>query len=73
MDTNEQISRAEAAEILGISRGTLYKWGLASKGPRFYVLGDNIVYYLRSEVIAWKDANTVCVEPEGNLDEVAHG
>jgi hypothetical protein len=39
MATTTRVSRAKAAEILGVSPKTLGKWAMLGKGPRFCKFG----------------------------------
>lgn len=43
----------------GVSKGTAANWRSAGKGPRFIKLGNGIVRYRLSDVIAFEDAGLV--------------
>ena len=69
---DEKLTRNEAAKLMGIARITLYNWA-GKKGPPFYILGDTVVYYRKSEVEQWMRDNTVRITPEDDVPEVANG
>ena len=51
----------EAAELLGLSAGTLRVWRCQGKGPSYYKVG-NAVRYKVDDLEAWKSANVRRVE-----------
>ncbi len=50
--SDEYVSSAEAAKLLGLARGTLPAWRSKGEGPAFYRFGRSI-RYRRSELEAW--------------------
>jgi len=44
-----------AAEMLGLSRGTLANWRAEGRGPRYIKLGRDVLYRV-SDLEAWLDA-----------------
>jgi excisionase family DNA binding protein len=56
------LSRAEAADLLGIPAKTLAEWAYQGRGPVYYRVGKRVAYR-ESELMAWLD--TQRVEPEG--------
>lgn len=63
-NTEERLTAGQAAELMQISRITLYSWASKGKGPAKYVFNDSVIYYVKSEVEDWIEANTVRVNPE---------
>lgn len=57
MSTNEILTPEEAAARLHLSQGTLKKWRIAGKGPKFIRLGRNRVRYAAADLIAWLEIN----------------
>ena len=51
----------EAAELLGLSAGTLRVWRCQGKGPSYYKVG-NAVRYKVDDLEAWKSANVKRIE-----------
>ena len=51
----------EAAELLGLSAGTLRVWRCQGKGPSYYKVG-NAVRYKVDDLEAWKSANVKHIE-----------
>ncbi len=50
--TSDLLTLSECADLIGISRGTLYNWRMNQYGPT--ALRDSApVMYLRAEVEAW--------------------
>ena len=49
-EAKRMIDTAEAAELLGMSRQTLYNWRNLGIGPQFYVLERGAVRYRVSEL-----------------------
>lgn len=63
--TEHRLTEAEAAERLGLeSPLELARWRTSSKGPPCYRADDGNVYYLKAEVIAWRQR---VVYPPGEL------
>jgi Helix-turn-helix domain len=44
-----------AAELLGLSSGTLENWRLQGVGPQWRKHGGHRVVYLRDDLLAWSD------------------
>ena len=59
--TRERIDTYEAAELLGLSAGTLRVWRCQGKGPSYYKVG-NAVRYKVDDLEAWKSANVKRIE-----------
>lgn len=60
MTTREDVARltvkpTAAAEMLGLSRGTLANWRAEGRGPRYIKSGKQILYRV-SDIEAWLDA-----------------
>ncbi len=51
----------EAAELLGLSAGTLRVWRCQGQGPSYYKVG-NAVRYKVDDLEAWKSANVKRIE-----------
>ena len=49
------ITSSQAADLLGISEGTLRKWRWQSRGPRSIHYGSRCVRYRREDVLAWRE------------------
>lgn len=49
------LSTRQAAEILGLSSGTLENWRSAGVGPPWRRIGSKTIRYLKSELIAWTE------------------
>lgn len=64
MDINLTVD--EAAELLGISPGTLRNWRCVDRGPISYLNGKRI-YYRRSDVTDWLDRQFEATKRGGNL------
>lgn len=67
---HELLTLAEAAELLGITRGTLYNWRRAEYGPACE--RTNPIVYSRAVVLRWK-ANRNCskcgrTQPQASKD-----
>ncbi len=43
----------EAADILGVTTETLWRWRKDGFGPKYSQPNDRIVRYLRKDVVAW--------------------
>ena len=56
--TKVHMTPAELAKRLYIGAGTLAKWRMVGKGPRYISLGKNVLYPL-SEVQKWEKSQTV--------------
>jgi excisionase family DNA binding protein len=55
-----KLTRAQAAEYLGVTVPTLATWACLGKGPRFFKPG-NKVFYLQSELDKWiEERSTNC-------------
>lgn len=64
MEEDKYITRGEAANLLGISKGTLSNWKLAKKGPPFYKREDTKrVFYKLSDVEEYKSRNLKLYQP----------
>lgn len=60
MNIHEDIPRlsvkpSTAAEMLGLSRGTLANWRAEGRGPHYIKLGKDVLYRV-SDLEAWLDA-----------------
>lgn len=55
------ITPAEAAELIGIARGSLANWRLARRGPPYYVVGSRIRYRL-DEIHQWMQVGRVTTD-----------
>lgn len=60
MTTREDVPRltvkpTAAAEMLGLSRGTLANWRTEGRGPRYIKSGKQVLYRV-SDIEAWLDA-----------------
>lgn len=65
--SSDRITSAEAAALIGITEHSLRTWRYEKRGPRVHTLTKRQrragkgsrprVFYLRSEVEAWKQAN----------------
>ena len=60
MNIHEDIPRlsvkpSTAAEMLGLSRGTLANWRAEGRGPRYIKLGKDVLYRV-SDIESWLDA-----------------
>jgi excisionase family DNA binding protein len=43
----------QAADMLGITRGTLANWRMTDKGPPYYRVGKREVFYTVADVKRW--------------------
>lgn len=55
--TLDKLTRAQAAEYLGVSKATLDTWASRGQGPRFYKPGGK-VYYLLRELDKWIESRS---------------
>ena len=62
------MSSREAAEMIGVTEGTLMNWRSAGKGPVFVKYGRRVVYRPK-DVERWLDARTINPEA-GAHDEM---
>ena len=53
------VNTAEAAEMLGISAGTLQNWRYLGQGPKYARVGGNRVLYPIAELKKWLDEHMV--------------
>jgi len=58
-DAKQLINEFELAEQLGFSVGTVRRWRLFARGPRFIKVGGTAVRYARADVEAWLAAQPV--------------
>ncbi|WP_437224654.1 helix-turn-helix transcriptional regulator [Planctomicrobium sp. SH661] len=49
-----KLTRADAAEYLGLQKSTLETWASLGRGPKFYKAGSR-VWYLQRELDRWID------------------
>ncbi|MCT1716385.1 helix-turn-helix transcriptional regulator [Dermabacter hominis] len=49
------VKPSTAAEMLGLSRGTLANWRAEGRGPRYIKLGKDVLYRV-SDIESWLDA-----------------
>lgn len=62
------LTSAEAAEILGIDRQTLYRWRHAGKGPPHRTRGLHVIVYELEVLLKWCDENNVAYSlPESSF------
>jgi len=54
----ELYSPQELADVLGVSRSTVYQWRVHGTGPKAIRVGKH-TRYRASEVVAWLDANSI--------------
>ena len=65
--TGEMLSNAQAAEVLGVTPGTLNTWRSEGRYPIPYVkVGTKLVRYRRADLLAWIESQVVRVgtDPE---------
>lgn len=53
VNPNAKINEFEVAEELGVSVGTVRRWRLFGRGPRFVKVGGTAVRYSRADVETW--------------------
>ena len=58
LETSDKMTKAEAAEYLGLKPSTLSKWITDGKGPKYLKAGSR-VYYRKEWLDEYLDANTV--------------
>lgn len=58
MDT-QCLTEIEVAKRMQISLGTLRRWRLENRGPRYHKFGS-LVRYFEQDLVAWQDA-----QPQG--------
>jgi predicted DNA-binding transcriptional regulator AlpA len=51
----DQLTRAEAAEVLGVSIPVLAKLAARKEKPPFYKLTHKVVRYARGELMKWRE------------------
>ena len=57
---DDGLTSAEAGRILGVTPATLKVWRVRGEGPPFFRIGNTrTVRYVRRDVIAYRDAQTV--------------
>jgi excisionase family DNA binding protein len=54
---------SEAAELLGVAKGTLYAWTSRRRVPHYRV-GRRCVRFLKSELVSWMQRHAVPVADE---------
>lgn len=60
----ERLSRQEAADYLGVTSRTLNNWEKDGKGPKFYRLSSQRIWYLRADLQEFLES--ALVEPEAD-------
>ena len=66
LENDSLLTQEQAAEILGVSPGTLEVWRSAKRYPGLiYVKVGRLVRYRRSDLLAWLESRTVSPEPVG--------
>jgi Helix-turn-helix domain len=61
---NDMLSRPQAAEVLGICPGTLYRLDAKGLGPPRRRHGLSRIFYKRAELLAWSEAQRVTGKKE---------
>jgi predicted DNA-binding transcriptional regulator AlpA len=49
----EVMTPGEAAEFLGVTTETLYRWRKDAWGPKYSQVNPRLVRYLRDDLVAW--------------------
>jgi len=65
--TTRFLTESQVSERTRISLGTLRRWRLENKGPRYHKFGS-LVRYAEDDLTNWEDA-----QPIGGVDETRHG
>jgi predicted DNA-binding transcriptional regulator AlpA len=53
------LSELGAADILGVSSGTLTNWRRAGQGPPYFRVSGHVVRYSRTRVLEWLQSRSV--------------
>ena len=64
----EMMNTEQAAEFLGLVKGTLHTYRSRAKGPPFHRIGGAI-RYRRTDLEAWRDARRVDPSAEGRPEQ----
>ncbi len=56
---DDLLTRSQAAEVLGVSSGTLAVWASTRRYPLPYIKIGRSVRYRRSDIQAWVESRTV--------------
>lgn len=53
------LTEAEAAEMLGMAKGTLRNWRHSGQGPKYLIVGARVIRYRTSDLLEFVERQTV--------------